>query len=121
MPRKLARHILESGALDGNGEATATTTHTIVGSVKAIKLDYTSTAPGTNVQLEGNGDGMVILNIDTNATDAWYYPRMLAEKNEGSDGTDAFVEYPLSDRIKMTVDTGSEDGTVKAIILMEEY
>ena len=121
MTRKLTRLKFSSGALDGSGEATATTNHTIVGLIKAVHLDYTSAGVAPNVQLEGNRDGMVFLDIDGNATDGWYFPRILAEDYQGTDATDAWVEYPIHDIIKMTVDTGSEDGTVQATILYEEY
>jgi hypothetical protein len=65
---------------------------------------------------------MVFLDIDSNATDGWYYPRIVLQDYQGntSSGT-AYGEFPIHDIVKMTVDTGSESGTVQATIIYEEY
>ncbi len=105
----ISRVDFDTGAAVGSaGSATSTgySDH-VHGEVMAVYVDYQGSPPAgtTDFTLSDESDPAsdLIVNLVDAATDIKLYPRHLAEKNDGTDGTDAFVPFVVHGRLEATI------------------
>jgi len=100
--------ITTGAAAGGAGVATATGYSGVVrGEVLAVHVAYLGSPPAgtTDFTLSDESDPAsdLIVSLVDAATDIKLYPRHLAEANDGTDGTDAFVPFVVHGRLEATI------------------
>jgi hypothetical protein len=126
MSSKITRFTI-SGITAVGGGLTAYSNSVARGNIKAVYVDYDSTAPsGTTLVLSDN-EGQTILTLSSVNTDGWYYPRANAQTSAGVDrvfiasGQLIPVEFTVFSQLKAVITSGGDAKTFKAVILVEEY
>lgn len=68
-----------------------------------------------------SGVDKTLLTLTNANDDAWYYPWVLAVKNDGSTAsTDMYVEQVVSGQLKLAVTSGGDAKTGKCIVYLKE-
>jgi len=125
MPNKLQRIRIESGSIASDGTATAYSLP-VRGKILSIRINYPENGCGFNL-LTDELVSQTIVNDLQSSIDMVIYPRTPVCNNSGSenvtyDGTnkihDAFVVHG---RLLVTITDGTEDETLTADVIMEEY
>lgn len=111
---------------DGSGDCTAYSAGCARGNIKAIRIDFSSTAAATTDTTISDEYGQTILTLTDNNTDAWFYPRKTAVTSANAaltyDGTrGVMVEFSIFGRIKVVQAQGGDTKTNYVWVLVEEY
>jgi hypothetical protein len=126
MASKISRHTISGTTIVG-GTLTAYTPNVVRGNIKAVHVDYDSTAAATTDLVLSDNEGQTILTLTDTNTDGWYYPRANAQSAAGVDrvfiaaGQLIPVEFTVFSLLKAVVAQGGDLKTLKVTFLVEEY
>lgn len=105
----ISRIDFTTGACAGGAGVSTATGYSgyTVGEILAVHVNYQGSPPAATTDFtlshEGDPSGELIVNLVDQATDIKLYPRRLAEANDGTDATDAFVPYIVDGRLIATI------------------
>jgi hypothetical protein len=97
--------------LDGSGNASGHIAIDVGGAIHALKIDYTGTGATTDLTITG-GSGKQLYSKTNSNTDVTVYPRLPAQKADGTDSTLTEVAA-VENRLNVAVAQGTAGGTVK--------
>lgn len=118
--------ITTSGS-DGSATGNDATPAPVVGTIKAVHIDYSAGQPATTdvVLTTVESPVQTILTVADNKNDGWYYPRVPVQDAAGAtvtyDGTNEIYEpIDVCDHVKATVSQGDDTETVDITIIYKE-
>jgi hypothetical protein len=126
MASKITRHTISGTTIVG-GTLTAYTNTVARGNIKAIHVDYDSTAAATADLVLSDNEGQTILTLTDINTDGWYYPRANAQDATGVDrvfiaaGQKIPVEFTVFSLLKLVLAQAGDLKTIKVTFLVEEF
>lgn len=86
--------------------------------ISSIRLDYTSEPATTDVAITDGTDNPII-TVSNNSTDKIVYPRLPAQKGDGTNSTLTEVAPVVMDKIHIDVQQGDNNGKVLVQIALE--
>jgi len=115
------------GTTDGTdgtaGALTVTSNHKVVGLLKGIQWIDGDLADGVDavisVDMDDNAPDVILLTLTNADSDAWYYPKAVANDGTGSAIATEFVDLVINGKPKLVISSGGNGKSGGCIIYYE--
>jgi len=119
----MIRPIKLYGTTDDTGALTITLGHKVVGLLAGVQWIDGDLADGVDavisVDMDDDAADLTLLTLTNADSDAWYFPKVTADSNAGTEIATEFVEQIVNGKLKLVITSGGSGKSGGCIVYVE--